>query len=134
MNSSRQIEAHPKNTQNKKMMAGLFSFGGRKNSKEKGAAARRHQRYDCNCSAKISIINSSLILDGVISEIAKGGIKFRPFKTYLLVRNNTEVSIDIFGDVFSGKIVASRNDGYGIALFDQLSDRQVDLFLRHQIK
>lgn len=94
-----------------------------------GANRRRHKRYPCTCLATMSIVNRSTSLEGVITEISKGGLKFRPAKVYLLERNNTPVLFEFSNFRISGTIVTTRNDGYGIALFDDIADEQLEAFL-----
>jgi hypothetical protein len=129
MLSSQKVQESPKTAPVGRSFMGRFLTRGLKNKNKDGAANRRHERYECTCAGKVSIINSSLSLDGIITEIAKGGVKFRPFQNYLLERNGKEVTIEILGQVFTGKIAATRVDGYGIALFEQLSDEEINMLI-----
>lgn len=94
-----------------------------------GAVNRRHKRHGCSCLGSMSIINRSYMMEGIITEISKGGLKFRPAKMYLLERKETQVLFEFSNFRASGKIVATRSDGYGIALFDELEDDVLDTFL-----
>ncbi|MFK7901887.1 MAG: hypothetical protein AB8B49_03495 [Nitratireductor sp.] len=108
----------------------VFSILRKRNKKTDGtAAARRHIRHECKAIGVLSIINRSISLEGIVLEIARGGIKFRPAKVHLLDRKGDQVSVSIGGLQLTGKIVAVRNDGYGIALFDELEDDVLDPFL-----
>ena len=101
-------------------------------TKKDSAAQRRHTRHGCSTLGVLSIINRSITLEGIVTEISKGGIKFRPATTHLLNRNGTQVSINFSTIRATGRIVATRSDGYGIALFDELEDDILDEFLRIQ--
>lgn len=129
MLSSQKVQESPKTAPSDRSFMGRF-FTGRLLKKNKdGAANRRHERYECACAGRVSIVNSSLSLDGIITEISKGGVKFKPFQCYLLERNGKEVRVEILGQLLTGKIVATRVDGYGIALFEQLSDEKIDMLI-----
>lgn len=98
--------------------------------KEKPSAAnRRHVRYDCSCVGTLSIANRSIAMEGIVSEISQSGIKFRPAKAYLLERKGVQVSIDFAGIRVIGKIAATRPDGYGIALFEEMDSDQIDIIV-----
>lgn len=94
-----------------------------------GIVNRRHQRNSCSCLATMSIINRSTFMEGIVTEISKGGLKFRPAKVYLLDRLNTPVSFEFSKFRISGKIVATRDDGYGVALYEEISDENLETFL-----
>lgn len=100
-----------------------FGFGGKK--KQPTAADRRHTRHECLCAGVVTIANSSIAIEGVVIEVSKGGVKFRPAKTYLLERKNVQIFVEFEGIHRVGKIVATRPDGYGIALFEELEDDQI---------
>lgn len=102
---------------------------GRKKKQELTAANRRHIRHSCWSVGTVSIINRSMALEGVVTEIAKGGVKFRPAKVYLLERNGVQISAEFGGLKVVGKIVATRADGYGIAFFEELDDDKIQAFL-----
>lgn len=108
----------------------VFSILRKRNSKSQGTVAqRRHKRHDCSAISVLSILNRSISIEGIVQEISRSGIKFRPAKVYLLDRKGEQVSISIGGLQLSGKIVAVRKDGYGIALFDELEDDVLEPFL-----
>ena len=96
------------------------------------AADRRHVRYDCASVGTLSIANRSIILEGIVTEISKSGIKFRPTKTYLLERTGVQVSIEFAGIRTVGKIAASRPDGYGVALFEEIANETIEEIVRIQ--
>lgn len=109
----------------------VFSILRKRNNKSQGTVAqRRHERHDCSAISVLSILNRSISLEGIVQEISRSGIKFRPAKVHLLDRKGEQVSISIGGLQLSGKIVAVRKDGYGIALFDELEDEVLEPFLK----
>ena len=101
-------------------------------SKKESAAQRRHTRHECYNPGILSIVNRSIQLEGIVTEVSKGGIKFRPATTHLLNRNGTQVSLTFSTIRATGKIVATRSDGYGIALFEELEDEMIAEFLKVQ--
>lgn len=118
--------AHEPN-QDVKKRAGFFGRIFRRNKAPiLTAANRRHARYPCSAIGKVSVANRALALEGLVTEIALGGIKFRPAKVYLLDMRGVQVSIEFGGLKVVGKIVATRTDGYGIAFFDQLEEATLD--------
>lgn len=101
-------------------------------AKQDSAAQRRHTRHECSSIGVLAIVNRSTSLEGIVTEISKGGIKFRPASTHLLNRNGTQISVSFASIRVTGKIVATRVDGYGIALFEELDDTVMQEFLREQ--
>jgi hypothetical protein len=95
---------------------------------------RRHIRYDCYAIGTIFFLNRSISLEGVISEISKSGLKFRPAKTYLLERKQSQVLCEFGNFRISGRIVAARPDGYGIALLEALDEDKLSDFLEKYSK
>ncbi len=92
---------------------------------EKNAHKRRFERYPIFAVATMIILDSSLHIEGVLTEVSLGGVKFRPASLFLLERNSERVSIILDDIKTTGTIRASRADGYGIQLIEQLD--KVDL-------
>lgn len=90
---------------------------------------RRHIRQKCFCPCKMSIANRPLHYEGSIMEVSKGGIKFKPAKTYILERKSVKIEIELPDLRLRGRIVATRSDGYGIALSGEFEDEYLDRFL-----
>ena len=91
-------------------------------SKSKNSISnRKHTRHACLCLGMLSLTNRFIKIEGIITEVSKSGLKFKPAKTYLLERKNTPVSIDFANRKISGKIVNTKSDGYGI-VFHELVD------------
>lgn len=123
------IDAQVQNAENLALFAKWRQL---KLAKKDSAAQRRHTRHECSSIGILSIANRSISLEGIVTEISKGGIKFRPASTHLLNRNGTQISVSFSTFRGTGKIVATRSDGYGVALFDELSDEVIEAFLKEQ--
>ena len=81
---------------------------------------RQHQRHSCYFLGTIKIQSNSTFLDGVITDISKSGLRFRPAKTYILDRRGDQVMC-IFSDFrLNGKIVSVGGNGYGITLHEEI--------------
>lgn len=112
--------------QSKELVDILRSRVGKKKS---GILDRRHARHECSCIGVMSIVNRSTFFEGIISQISKGGLRFRPAKHYLLEHKNTQVLFEFGNLSVAGKIVATRPDGYGVALFDEIDEEKLEAFL-----
>ena len=89
---------------------------------EKNAHKRRFERYQVFAVATMIMLDSSQHIEGVVTEVSQGGIKFRPASLFLLERNSERVSIILDDINITGTIRASRADGYGIQLIDMLEE------------
>ncbi len=98
---------------------------------EKNAHKRRFKRYNIFAVATMIILDSSQHIEGVITEISQGGLKFRPASLFLLERNSEHVSIILDDIKTTGTIRASRADGYGIQLIDHLSKADLQFILNN---
>ncbi len=95
----------------------------------KNSHKRQFERFDIFAIGAMTIMNNSQRIDGVIDEVSAGGLRFRPASTYILERKNEAVSIELADYVISGIIRATRADGYGVQLLDQLSPEQVSVLI-----
>lgn len=98
---------------------------------EKNAHKRRFERYPVFAVATMIILDSSQQIEGVITEISQGGVKFRPASLFVLERNSERVSIIIDDINTTGTIRATRADGYGIQLIEQLSDIDIKFITKN---
>lgn len=96
----------------------------------KNSHKRQFQRFDIFAVGAMTIMNNSQRIDGVIDEVSAGGLRFRPAATYILERQNEAVSIELGDFVISGIIRATRADGYGVQLLDQLDSEQLDILIK----
>ncbi|HHS82722.1 MAG TPA: PilZ domain-containing protein [Devosia sp.] len=91
----------------------------------KNSHKRRFERHSIFAIAHITLTDSSQRIDGVVDEVSIGGIRFHPALSFIMERNNEPVTVDL-GDLhLSGRIRATRADGYGIQLMDMLSEQQL---------
>jgi len=100
---------------------------------EKNAHKRAFARHEIFAVANMVLMNNSQEIDGVITEISQGGVKFRPASLYLLERNGERVSMIIDDINVAGIIRASRADGYGIQLLEEISNKEMDYIVRSYI-
>lgn len=101
----------------------------------KNAHKRKFERYDIFAVGTMTMMDNSMLIDGVIDEVSAGGLRFRPASTYILERKNEAVSMKLGNYKISGMIRATRADGYGVQLLDQLDQDQLDnLIAQYEVK
>lgn len=93
---------------------------------------RKHSRHPCYFLGTLKIQNNSTYLDGLVTNISKSGLKFRPAKTYILDRRGEQVMCIFSNFRISGKIVTTNFDGYGVILHSEISDEDLLEFLTLQ--
>ena len=96
---------------------------------QQNAHKRRFIRYATFVVSRLVMMNNSQSIDGVVNEISQGGMRFRPASRFIQRRDGETVSIVIEELAFSGRIRASRPDGYGIELLDTLPLEMLERFL-----
>ena len=101
-----------------------------KQDEQKNAHKRRFERHAVFIVAEMALMNTSQRFDGVINEISLGGVRFRPASRFLLRRDMETVTVSIDGQKFSGRIRASRPDGYGIELLEHMSEDNLQALLQ----
>ncbi|WP_375451373.1 PilZ domain-containing protein [uncultured Devosia sp.] len=89
---------------------------------QKNAHKRRFERHATFIVGRLVVVSNAQHIDGVINEISLGGMRFRPASQYLQRRDGEIVSLLIEDRSFSGRIRASRPDGYGIELLEMMSE------------
>ena len=97
---------------------------------KKHSHKRQFERYDIFAVGSLVIMNNSQRMDGVIDEVSAGGLRFRPASVFIMERKNEAVSIHLGDYNISGIIRATRADGYGIQLLDQLSKEQLEILIK----
>ncbi|MEJ1938053.1 hypothetical protein WDZ92_48285, partial [Nostoc sp. NIES-2111] len=70
-----------------------------------GSALRRHPRQSCFVPAKLALVERGYVLEGAITEVSGGGLRFRGASTYILDRRGSGVSIALLGIPAEGVIV-----------------------------
>lgn len=88
---------------------------------QKNAHKRRFARHKTFIIAQMMIMDTSQRFDGMVNEVSQGGMRFRPASRFMQKRDDT-VTLVMADRTFSGRIRASRPDGYGIELLDSLSE------------
>jgi hypothetical protein len=83
---------------------------------------RRHMRHECCIVGKIFLTTRDIPIDGVFLELSLGGMLFRPAAIYILDRTGEEITAQFAGILQTGRIVASRDTGYGVKLDKNLDD------------
>lgn len=101
-----------------------------KKDEQKNAHKRRYERYTTFIIAQMEIMDSAQRFDGVINELSQGGMRFRPASRYLQRRDMDTVTVTVDQRVFSARIRASRPDGYGLELLEQLTPDVVEALLQ----
>ncbi|MEM9710556.1 MAG: PilZ domain-containing protein [Pseudomonadota bacterium] len=112
------------------MMSGLFNgeaLG--RFAERRGQLRRRHSRHGCSVLATLQFMNSATLMYGLVTEVSVSGLRFRPAKSFLLERNGAQVSCAFEQFRLPGKIVASRANGYGIALHEEIDLTLLEAFV-----
>lgn len=99
----------------KSLLAKLKPSFGRKKS-----FARRHRRYPCCVIASMDIMERGYQLEGTVLEMSQGGLAFRVASNYVLDRTGEKVVVHIDGLELNAQIMASRPEGYGLRLLEDL--------------
>jgi hypothetical protein len=102
-----------------------------KSQKRSSASQRSHVRHDCMIVATITVIDKHVTIDGLVSELSLGGVKFRPASTYILDRTDEKVSVSMDGFVIDGTIRNTSPAGYGIQLAMKLEEEDLDAFSKY---
>lgn len=87
---------------------------------KKQSFSRRHRRFPCCVIASMDIISRGYMLDGTVLEMSQGGLMFRVASNYVLDRTGENVIVHIDGLELRCQIMASRPEGYGLRLMDDL--------------
>ncbi len=86
---------------------------------------RRHKRHPCCIIAFLTIRQKDLVLDGLVTEISRGGLLFRPASRFIFDRTGADVLISFADEALSGQIVNVKPAGYGVALDETLDEERV---------
>jgi hypothetical protein len=93
------------------------------------ASLRRYPRYPCFVPAKLTLVERGYMLEGAITEVSRGGLRFREATTYILDRRVCRISIALLGIAAEGTIVNVSSLGYGISLSALLDDDYVETLM-----
>ncbi|MFK7791453.1 MAG: PilZ domain-containing protein [Devosiaceae bacterium] len=92
---------------------------------KKKAFSRRHRRYPCCVIASMDVVARGYHLEGTVLEMSQGGLMFRVASNYVLDRTGEKVIVHIDGLELHAQIMASRPEGYGLRLMDELDLTEV---------
>ncbi|MCF6325820.1 MAG: PilZ domain-containing protein [Devosiaceae bacterium] len=95
----------------------------------KNSHKRKFERHKIFAVGEMVLMNNSQRMDGVVDEISTGGLRFRPASAFIMERNGEAVSMTLGELQVSGRIRATRADGYGVQLLDQLSESQLNVVI-----
>lgn len=87
---------------------------------KKKSFSRRHRRYPCCVIATMDIVDRVYSLDGTVLEMSQGGLMFRAASNYVLDRTGEKVIVHIDGLELHAQIMASKPEGYGLKLMEDL--------------
>jgi len=100
-----------------------------KADESKNSHKRKFKRHNIFAVGEMVVMNNSQRIDGVVDEISTGGLRFRPASSFIMERNGDAVSMTLGDFQISGRIRATRADGYGVQLLDQLSKNQLNVII-----
>ncbi|WP_460449296.1 PilZ domain-containing protein [Alsobacter sp. SYSU BS001988] len=86
------------------------------------ARNRAFPRHPCALRASLLLPEKALSLDGVVTELSRGGALYREASRYILDRRGSPVVIELPGVALAGIIVNVSPAGYGVRLDDVMDD------------
>ncbi len=93
---------------------------------------RRHQRHTCCIIGVLDILDRSVPLDGLVTEISEGGALFRTASTFIFDRRRSPVSLRFAEREWRGEIVNVKAEGYGIRLDSNVAMDEIEhIILRY---
>ena len=98
---------------------------------KKNEHKRQSQRYPTFAVAQLTVLDTTEEMVGVVTEISKSGLKFRPASMYLQEHNGERVTIIVDTVITTGTIRASRADGYGIQLLEEFEPHDFNHILEN---
>jgi hypothetical protein len=104
-------------------VAGAFNFLRRKKTD------RQYSRHACCIPGSISIAERGYEIEGLVVEISRGGMLFRPATRYILDRTGTEIIVTFATYKHAGRIIHTRQFGYGIRLNTALEQEDIDMII-----
>lgn len=90
---------------------------------------RQYTRHACCIPGSISLAERGYDIEGLIVEISRGGMLFRPATRYILDRTGTEIIVTFATYKHAARIVHTREFGYGIRLNTALEQEDIDMIL-----
>ena len=90
---------------------------------------RRHERFACCIVGVLDVIDKSVPIDGLVTEVSEGGLLFRPASNFVFDRRGSLVSVRFGETEFTGEIVVAKSTGYGVRFHEEISAETVQTFL-----
>ncbi len=87
---------------------------------------RRHERHPCCIIGVLDILDRSVPLDGLVTEISEGGALFRNASAFLFDRRGAPIALRFADREWRGEIVNVKPDGYGIRLDNIVTPAEID--------
>lgn len=94
---------------------------------------RKYERHNCSFVSKMVLLDTSAKLEGIVNEISRGGAIFRPAQSYILKRRGETIGLELNGISVSGTIVTTRDFGYAIKFFKDLTEQEMQQALTHSM-
>ena len=101
--------------------------------REKYSHQRRESRQNSFTVASLSMPDRGISIDGVILEASHNGLTFRPATNYIENRIGESIQILVGPAARNGIVRSARPDGYGIQLFDPLTDDDLVLIAEESV-
>ncbi|MEM9153223.1 MAG: hypothetical protein AAGB19_22610 [Cyanobacteria bacterium P01_F01_bin.3] len=99
--------------------------------REKHVHQRREKRSRSFTVASLSMPDRGFSIDGVILEASKNGLTFRSATNYIENRIDEPIQLMVGAISRNGIIRSTRPDGYGVQLFEPLTDEDLS-FVQEQ--
>ncbi len=94
-----------------------------------GIRNRVFARFDCDIRAELVLPDKALSLDGIVTEISRGGVKYREASSWILDRRGQSVVVRLPWVDLRGTIVNVSSTGYGIRFDRLLAEEALEAFL-----
>jgi hypothetical protein len=86
----------------------------------RGVSIIREPRPRCCVVGVLMLVDKSVPLDGLVTEVEAGGATFRPASSYVLDRTRSEVLLRFATRELRGRIVQSTSKGYDVQFSQEL--------------
>jgi|GEM_PF-3088477 len=90
---------------------------------------RIHERLPCEVWVKLNFVDRGFGSLGLIDEVSRGGVRFRPSQSYICMRLGDAVRIHAGAFDLEATIVNTTEYGYGLKFRNALSPAEIDAFV-----
>jgi hypothetical protein len=87
---------------------------------------RSYPRHSCCIVGVLVILGRNVPIDGLVTEVSRGGALFRPASDYIFDRNDSEIALRFAEREWRGRIVNVKQRGYGISWEDVVTEEEVE--------